>query len=266
MFAESVRQQQMVGPQGGGGAPGAMGQLSPQELLGMPAEALPPPGDQEGLTRQNLGYAPPVEEVENPFGVGAGGPMGLMGGALGVGAAPTAPTSGGGGGYAPSGEDFRGPNFNPTNLANYQGVLGVPQAMRSLRMTENRLNVPGLSEAVSGVGFRTRAQQEAAYARYRAGQGALAAPPGQSFHEQGEALDIDASWLAANPQVRPFMETHGWTWDVGGEPWHAHWVGLQGATGNQNRPIRSEPSARGRPGGRATTRRRSSTLSAYRRR
>jgi len=37
---------------------------------------------------------------------------------------------------------------------------------------------------------RTSEEQAALYARYQAGQGGLAAPPGQSLHEKGEAADI----------------------------------------------------------------------------
>ena len=49
---------------------------------------------------------------------------------------------------------------------------------------------------------RTRAEQVAAYSRYRSGQGALAAPPGTSRHEFGQAGDIAdgkaRDWLHEN--------------------------------------------------------------------
>lgn len=215
------------------------------------------------------GYAPPVQQVGEYGGLTPQGLLGSFGGGMGVGAAPGAPRASGGGGFsaAPSGPDFRGPDFNPSNLREWQGLLGVPQAIRTLATAEKQLGLPGLSDAVTGVGFRSREQQAAARARYLAGQGALAAPPGSSFHEQGEAFDISSSWLSANPTARPWLEKHGFTWDVGGEPWHAHYVGggqpLRPATGNQNRPITAE-----RRGGGPTSQRRSaaSPLAAYRRR
>lgn len=49
-------------------------------------------------------------------------------------------------------------------------------------------NLPETARITSGV--RTRAQQEAAYRRYKAGTGGLAARPGHSKHEIGAALDI----------------------------------------------------------------------------
>jgi hypothetical protein len=50
--------------------------------------------------------------------------------------------------------------------------------------------LPESAQITSGV--RTRAEQAAAYARYRSGKGGLAAPPGTSRHEIGGALDIGA--------------------------------------------------------------------------
>lgn len=243
---------------GGGGGGGSM-------------EAGTPGGGAGGSWLTDLmGWVPPVQAVGdfasmNPM-QGLLGFLGMGGESMGmgVGASPGAPRASGGGGFtaAPSGPDFRGPDFNPQNLREWQGLIGVPQAIRTLATAEKQLGLPGLSDAVTGVGFRTREQQAAARARYLAGQGALAAPPGQSFHEQGEAFDISSSWLAANPTAQPWLERHGFTWDVGGEPWHAHYVGggapLRPASGNQNRPISTERKSGGPS--------RVNPLAAYRRR
>lgn len=178
-----------------------------------------------------------LELLGGPGGAGAGGPS----------------AAGSSGGYAgssgftarPPGRDFGGYDVTPDDLISRQGITGVPAAIRTLLAAERRLGVPGLSEAVSGEGYRSHEQQAALYRAHLAGQHpAPVAPPGQSYHEQGEAFDIGSSWLAANPRVRPWLERHGFTWDVPGEPWHAHYTGggqpLQRpvtARGNQGRRI-----------------------------
>lgn len=227
---------------GGGGGGGSM-------------EGQTPGGGAGGSWLADLaGWAPPVQDVGD---FAAMSPMqGLlgflgMGGesmGLGVGASPVAPrASGGGGGFTarPPGRDFGGYDITPENMISRQGLTGVPQAVRTLLRAERALGVPGLSEAVTGEGYRSHEQQAALYQQHLAGQHpAPVAPPGQSYHEQGEAFDISSAWLDQNPRVRPWLERHGFTWDVPGEPWHAHYVGggapLRPATGNQNRPISTE--------------------------
>jgi len=67
-------------------------------------------------------------------------------------------------------------------------------------------------------GFRTRAEQEKLYAAYKNGTGNLAAKPGTSNHESGDALDLGPpsaySWLKQNAGRFGFKNT------VAGEPWH----------------------------------------------
>lgn len=207
------------------------------------------------------GYVPPVEDVEGfgGFGGGIGGLIGMLGGTVGapvgVGAAGGAPrASGGGGGFTarPPGQDFGGYDITPDNLISRQGLTGVPRAVRTLLAAERRLGVPELSENVSGEGYRSTALQSSLYQDYLAGRHpAVVAPPGQSYHEQGEAFDIGSGWLSENPQVRPWLERHGFTFDVPGEPWHAHYEGggqpLRKATGNRGRPITVESNKRGAP-------------------
>jgi hypothetical protein len=103
-------------------------------------------------------------------------------------------------------------------LRTINGVTMVAPAMKSLSMMRRELGVPVFGQVISS--YRTRAQQAELYRRYKAGNGNLAAPPGQSNHETGNAVDISSSWLAQNPQVKRWLLQHGWTNDVPGEPWH----------------------------------------------
>lgn len=65
-------------------------------------------------------------------------------------------------------------------------------------------------------GYRSSAQQAILYARYKAGRGALAAPPGRSMHEKGLAIDhAPHSWPIA-ATARPFGLHH----PVRSESWH----------------------------------------------
>lgn len=188
----------------------------------------------------------PMDEQMEPapmFSTGLGSDQftfsGLLGGFLpstpsgmpGFPGAGGAPSTGGGGsssGFSasPPGQDFGGYDVTPDNLISRQGMTGVPQAIRTLLTAERALGVPGLSEAVLGEGYRSHDQQAALYAAHLAGSHpAPVAPPGQSYHEQGEAFDISSSWLSSNPRVRPWLERHGFSFDVPGEPWHAHFEG-----------------------------------------
>lgn len=166
-------------------------------------------------------------------GVGFGGGGGVGGGG----------GAGGGSSFssAPPGPDFGGYDTSPNNLMTRQDVTGVPEAVRRILAAERQLGVPGLSDAV-GSDYRTHDEQVALYQQHLAGtHPAPVAPPGQSYHEQGEAFDIDSAWLDAHPPVRPWLEHHGFVFDVPGEPWHAHFVG-GGA------PIRAALQAFSRPG------------------
>lgn len=65
-------------------------------------------------------------------------------------------------------------------------------------------------------GYRSSAQQAVLYARYKAGQGPLAAPPGRSNHEKGLAIDhAPHSWGIART-AGPFGLHH----PVSSESWH----------------------------------------------
>ncbi len=70
-----------------------------------------------------------------------------------------------------------------------------------------------------GSGWRSRQEQERLYAAYKNGTGNLAAKPGTSNHETGQAIDFENTpgafdWLKKNAARFGF---HG---NVPGEPWH----------------------------------------------
>jgi hypothetical protein len=193
--------------------------------------AAPPQGDIQAELMQRLEE---MEQRRQAFAMDEGGPTGpaaAVGGLLApyqaaITAAPTTSTLGGSldtlmglqqqqqGGWEPQGgaPDGTGP------LRTINGVTMVAPAMRSLSMLKRDLGLPIFGQVISS--FRTRAQQAELYRRYKAGNGNLAAPPGQSNHETGNAVDISSSWLASNPQVKRWLLQHGWTNDVPGEPWH----------------------------------------------
>ena len=67
-------------------------------------------------------------------------------------------------------------------------------------------------------GHRSRGEQERLYAAYRNGTGNLAARPGTSNHERGQAIDFQRTpgafdWLARNAERFGFR-------NLPGEPWH----------------------------------------------
>ena len=71
-------------------------------------------------------------------------------------------------------------------------------------------------------GNRTRAEQAELYAKYKAGTGNLAARPGTSNHEHGDAADatIGGVDLASNAKAKQLAAELGLHFPVPGEPWH----------------------------------------------
>ncbi len=142
-------------------------------------------------------------------------------------ASGSGPPSGVSGGFTPTGSPGSAGDYGaPDDLLMRQGVTGVPAAVRSLMRGERQTGADISSQVVSD--WRSRAEQQALYARYLAGAGNLAAPPGHSMHEVGRAFDIDSSFLGAQPEVRDWLTANGWSFPVAGEPWHAEWGGPQG--------------------------------------
>jgi hypothetical protein len=74
-------------------------------------------------------------------------------------------------------------------------------------------------------GFRTRAEQAALYERYKRG-GNIAAPPGQSNHESGNAVDATIDGVAVGKAVgRKTLKKYGLASPVDGDPVHVELTG-----------------------------------------
>lgn len=80
-------------------------------------------------------------------------------------------------------------------------------------------------------GFRTLEEQARLYAAYKAGTGALAAPPGYSNHQEGRSADLGGvggftttafTWLVQN------APRYGFRNDVASEYWHWTYTPPQG--------------------------------------
>jgi uncharacterized protein YcbK (DUF882 family) len=71
-------------------------------------------------------------------------------------------------------------------------------------------------------GLRSRAEQEKLYQAYLSGNGNLAAKPGTSNHESGDAADayINGTALRDNPKAAALAKKLGLTFPVAGESWH----------------------------------------------
>lgn len=76
-------------------------------------------------------------------------------------------------------------------------------------------------------GKRSRAEQEQLYQDYLAGKGNLAAKPGTSRHETGNAADayIDGTALQSYAGAAAAAAKYGLGFPVGGEPWHVELTG-----------------------------------------
>jgi hypothetical protein len=61
------------------------------------------------------------------------------------------------------------------------------------------------------------------YGRMKRGETPTAAYPGGSIHGWGKAADVSPG--RSNPKVNAIFNKHGFTFDIGSESWHAHYVG-----------------------------------------
>lgn len=89
------------------------------------------------------------------------------------------------------------------------GVTLARPAMKSLRGIARNLGLQGVDW---GGGYRSPAQQRAAIAA-----GRPAAPEGQSFHQEGLAIDLAAA--LQNARVEAALRAAGWN-QLPSEPWH----------------------------------------------
>jgi len=76
--------------------------------------------------------------------------------------------------------------------------------------------------------YRTYSEQVALYAAYKRGTGNLAAVPGTSRHEQGNALDLGGpnnENIGNSPKRRKALQARGFVFAVPGETWHCEFRG-----------------------------------------
>lgn len=144
---------------------------------------------------------------------------------------------------APPGVDYQGRDLSP-ELQTWQGVEAIPEYIRLIQAAEKKFNLPEIS-TFAGSDYRSHDEQAALYADHLAGRHpAPVAPPGQSYHEQGEAIDWDTRLWELHPEVRRFLINRGVVFDVPGEPWHGHLTRAPHVGGilNPGQPRRRRPS------------------------
>jgi LAS superfamily LD-carboxypeptidase LdcB len=73
-------------------------------------------------------------------------------------------------------------------------------------------------------GYRSYTQQAALYAKYKRGQGNLAAPAGYSHHESGRALDLVVKSDRVREWLRDHAAAYGFHRTVPGEAWHYEYI------------------------------------------
>lgn len=97
--------------------------------------------------------------------------------------------TGGGGTYESDMSFLRARGGHDARSSNQEGALHPEMAARLAAAGRSYEQLTG-KRANYGEMFRDRARQAEYYARYRSGRGGLAAPPGRSRHEGGEATDV----------------------------------------------------------------------------
>ena len=124
-------------------------------------------------------------------------------------------TNGGGGGGG-GGETVPIPTSGGRVEPNAKGFTGVNAAFLT-RVQAWAATGSTVYRVTGNGGFRERADQQRAYDLFRSGKGPLAAVPGTSAHERGDALDVNP-W--PDPLAVSRMGQFGIGLTVKGEPWH----------------------------------------------
>lgn len=112
----------------------------------------------------------------------------------------------------------------------YNLVAGADRALQAMNAAFQKQFGYGLKVNSGG---RTYADQAAAYARYKAGKGNLAAPPGHSVHESGRAIDFGGAIQNAGSREHRWLQANAGRWGFKWtgknfkqfEPWHWEWHG-----------------------------------------
>jgi rare lipoprotein A (peptidoglycan hydrolase) len=141
-------------------------------------------------------------------------------------APPSRGPGGGTSGPTPTGENGRLPESSLKSVG--QGGcrggcrLWTPAANAYLKMKADAAKEKIYFQLESA--YRSYEHQQELYDAYKRGKGALAAPPGQSDHGLGKAIDLYPT--AAQDWVRAKGRNYGWYWPPEtGEPWHFVYVG-----------------------------------------
>ncbi len=136
------------------------------------------------------------------------------GGAMGAPAPPTQPS----GASAPAAAPPSGPAADVGKWVTGKKDGLNPELLNRLARLGEKLGKP--IEVKSG--FRSRAEQEKLYAAYKAGHGNLAAKPGTSKHESGNAADvyIGGTALRDYPGATAAASEIGLKFTVPSESWH----------------------------------------------
>ncbi|MCB9764370.1 MAG: peptidoglycan-binding protein [Alphaproteobacteria bacterium] len=115
----------------------------------------------------------------------------------------------------------------------YQGMIDVVQmdgkkvalkTARAWKKLKDAARRDGVTLRLNS-GFRTMAEQQELYRRYLAGTGNLAARPGYSNHQHGQALDISVTARSAYNWMHRNAPRYGWRRTVPSEAWHWEYFG-----------------------------------------
>jgi hypothetical protein len=173
--------------------------LMRQLMSGQPGAAFAP-----GANPDFGGGTPSMGDSSGAFLGGGAAPK--RGAAKGGGAAPAAAGTGTGAIGAPTGQlvERPGGRLDSSIVANFDAMVAAAKK-------------DGIPLQISSA-HRSRAEQERLYAAYKNGTGNLAARPGTSNHEKGQAIDFKNTpgahaWLARNAERFGFK-------NLPGEPWH----------------------------------------------
>ena len=166
-----------------------------------------------GMMNQLMSGQGALASGQNP-GFGGGAPsmgdatQGFLGSSPSSGGGASAPSSGGQTGPVGSATgqlvDRPGGKLDSSIVANFDAMVAAAKK-------------DGVNLQINS-GHRSRAEQERLYAAYKNGTGNLAAKPGTSNHEKGQAIDFKNNpgaynWLAKNAEKYGFK-------NLPGEPWH----------------------------------------------
>ncbi|OWK29211.1 M15 family metallopeptidase [Sphingomonas dokdonensis] len=109
-------------------------------------------------------------------------------------------------------------------------LKAVEDSTKALRRDTETLTSAQVAKALRGefAGIkinstdRSTAEQAVLYARYKAGNGPLAAPPGRSYHERGQAIDISKSSGITQAELQRFFDIRGIQAKIIDEGRHLH--------------------------------------------